>query len=114
MPKVCFAVACLQGAVWSCALDPSATLAATGSADFSAMLWDALNGLERHSFQHKHIVRSCGFSPSSMKLATGGGLGSTTAMLVTVGETLHCELAINSWPCYMILQCPLSAVSHCK
>lgn len=62
----------LQGAVWSCALDPTATLAATGSADFSAKIWDALTGLERASLQHKHIVRTCCFSPDSAKLATGG------------------------------------------
>jgi hypothetical protein len=30
--------AVLQGCVWSCALDPTATLAATGSADFSAKI----------------------------------------------------------------------------
>lgn len=61
-----------KGAVWSCALDPTATLAATASADFSAKLWDALTGLEKATLQHKHIVRTCCFSPSSGKLATGG------------------------------------------
>lgn len=61
-----------KGAVWSCALDPTATLAATGSADFSAKIWDALTGLEKASLQHSHIVRTCCFSPCSGKLATGG------------------------------------------
>lgn len=61
-----------KGCVWSCALDPSATLAATASADFSAKLWDALTGLERATFQHKHIVRTCCFSSDSRKLVTGG------------------------------------------
>jgi serine-threonine kinase receptor-associated protein len=61
-----------KGAVWSCALDPSATLAATASADFSAKLWDALTGLEKATLQHKHIVRTCCFSQSSNKLVTGG------------------------------------------
>lgn len=65
-------VALLQGAVWSCALDPTATLAATASADFSAKLWDALTGLEKATLQHKHIVRTCCFSPCSGKLVTGG------------------------------------------
>jgi serine-threonine kinase receptor-associated protein len=61
-----------QGCVWSCVVDPSATLAATASADFSAKLWDALTGLEKATFQHKHIVRTCCFSSSSRKLVTGG------------------------------------------
>lgn len=61
-----------KGAVWSCVLDPTATLAATGSADFSAKIWDALTGLEKASLQHKHIVRTCCFAPCSTKLATGG------------------------------------------
>jgi len=69
---LCYAVL-WQGAVWSCVLDPTATLAATGSADFSAKIWDALTGLEKASLQHKHIVRTCCFAPCSTKLATGGG-----------------------------------------
>ncbi len=63
-----------QGAVWSCVLDPTATLTGTASADFSAKVWDALSGLEKHSFQHKHIVRTCCFAPDSTKLMTGGEL----------------------------------------
>lgn len=61
-----------KGAVWSCALDPSATLAATASADFSAKVWDALTGTEKLSFQHSHIVRCCSFAEGSTRLATGG------------------------------------------
>jgi serine-threonine kinase receptor-associated protein len=53
-------------------LDPTATVAATGSADFSAKIWDALTGLEKATLQHKHIVRTCCFSPDSTKLVTGG------------------------------------------
>ncbi|KAK9148647.1 hypothetical protein Scep_007404 [Stephania cephalantha] len=51
-----------KGAVWSCCLDTNALCAASGSADFSAKLWDALTGDELHSFEHKHIVRACAFS----------------------------------------------------
>ena len=69
---MCPVYVALQGAVWSCVLDPTATLAATGSADFSAKIWDALTGLEKASLQHKHIVRTCCFSPDSTKLVTGG------------------------------------------
>lgn len=58
--------------MWSCALDASATLAATASADFSAKIWNALDGLEKATLQHKHIVRTCCFAPCSTKLITGG------------------------------------------
>jgi serine-threonine kinase receptor-associated protein len=49
-------------------LDKSAKRAATASADFTARVWDALNGNELHSFVHKHIVKSVGFN----KVIRGG------------------------------------------
>uniref|UniRef100_A0A6V7QR12 Serine-threonine kinase receptor-associated protein n=1 Tax=Ananas comosus var. bracteatus TaxID=296719 RepID=A0A6V7QR12_ANACO len=60
-----------KGAVWSCCLDRNALRAATGSADFSAKIWDALTGDELHSFEHKHIVRACAFSEDTHLLLTG-------------------------------------------
>ncbi|GAA0144028.1 translation initiation factor [Lithospermum erythrorhizon] len=61
-----------KGAVWSCCLDTNALRAASGSADFTAKLWDAIAGKELHSFQHKHIVRACAFSEDTQFLLTGG------------------------------------------
>ncbi|KAF3333521.1 serine-threonine kinase receptor-associated protein-like protein [Carex littledalei] len=61
-----------KGAVWSCCLDTNALRAASGSADFSVKLWDALTGDELHSFEHKHIVRACAFSEDTHLLLTGG------------------------------------------
>ncbi|CAI9779960.1 unnamed protein product [Fraxinus pennsylvanica] len=61
-----------KGAVWSCCLDKHALRAASASADFSAKLWDALTGGELHSFEHKHIVRTCAFSEDTHLLLTGG------------------------------------------
>ncbi|XP_031096064.1 serine-threonine kinase receptor-associated protein-like [Ipomoea triloba] len=61
-----------KGAVWSCCLDTNALRAASGSADFSAKIWDALTGDELHSFEHKHIVRACVFSEDTNFLLTGG------------------------------------------
>ncbi|KAJ3691924.1 hypothetical protein LUZ60_012274 [Juncus effusus] len=61
-----------KGAVWSCCLDTNALRAASGSADFSAKIWDALTGDELHSFEHKHIVRACSFSEDMKMLVTGG------------------------------------------
>ncbi|XP_072998802.1 uncharacterized protein [Typha latifolia] len=61
-----------KGAVWSCCLDTNALRAATGSADFTAKIWDALTGDVLHSFEHKHIVRACAFSENTHLLLTGG------------------------------------------
>lgn len=60
-----------KGAVWGVALNPEATRAATGAADFNAKVWDAIKGEEIHSFQHNHIVKSVNFSTDSNYLCTG-------------------------------------------
>ncbi|GMH47071.1 hypothetical protein TrVE_jg167 [Triparma verrucosa] len=64
-----------KGAVWSAKMDKEANLAATASGDFSARLWDAINGNHLATFQHKHIVKTVQFSPDSTLLATGGHEG---------------------------------------
>ncbi|KAK9808918.1 hypothetical protein WJX72_006420 [[Myrmecia] bisecta] len=61
-----------KGAVWSCVLNDTAVLAATGSADYSARLWDALSGDQTHEWEHPGIVRSVHFAHRSPKLVTGG------------------------------------------
>ncbi|CAI5998603.1 unnamed protein product [Closterium sp. NIES-65] len=61
-----------KGAVWGACLDRPALLAATASADFTARIWDALTGDEKHKLEHKHIVRTVDFSKDSRQLLTGG------------------------------------------
>lgn len=61
-----------KGAVWSCVLNDTAVLAATGAADYTARVWDALTGDEKYSFQHEHIVRSVQFAHEGPQLLTGG------------------------------------------
>ena len=63
-----------KGAVWSARLSDDATLAATGSADFSAKVWDTFTGETLHTLQHNHIVRAVAFPPQERPrvLATGG------------------------------------------
>lgn len=64
-----------KGAVWSARLSSCASLAATGSADFSAKVWDTFTGEQLHSLSHNHIVRAVAFPGGLEKptsLATGG------------------------------------------
>ncbi|KAI9250470.1 WD40-repeat-containing domain protein [Phascolomyces articulosus] len=61
-----------KGAVWSARLSKEAHRAVTGSADFTAKVWDTFTGQEMHSFAHQHIVRAVNFSPDGTKIVTGG------------------------------------------
>lgn len=75
-----------KGAVWSCVLNETAFVAATGSADFSARVWNAVTGDELVNFPHKHIVRTTAFerSASGTKLMTGGA--EKTVRLFDLGK----------------------------
>ena len=60
-----------QGAVWGVALNKDATLAASGAADFTGKLWNAISGEELYSFKHNHIVKSAHFSTDSKTILFG-------------------------------------------
>lgn len=61
-----------KGAVWSCQMDATGSLAATASGDYSARVWDAITGRCLAELPHGHIVKTCTFSPDSRRLVTGG------------------------------------------
>jgi len=61
-----------KGAVWSTKLCADASKAATGSADFTAKVWDTYSGSILHSFPHNHIVRTVALSPTASHLLTAG------------------------------------------
>jgi serine-threonine kinase receptor-associated protein len=61
-----------KGAVWSTKLSLDSSRAASGSADFTAKVWDTYSGQPLHSFPHNHIVRTVALSPNAQWLLTGG------------------------------------------
>jgi len=61
-----------KGAVWSAHLNSIATQAVTGSADYTAKIWDAINGEEKQTFTHSRIVKSVQFSNDNSFILTGG------------------------------------------
>ena len=58
-----------KGAVWSAKLCGEARLAATGSGDFSAKVWDAVTGACLATLDHKHVVKCVDFSGDRRALA---------------------------------------------
>jgi len=61
-----------KGAVWSAHINSTALQVITGSADYTAKLWNALTGEEIHSFVHTRIIKSVCFSPDNNFILTGG------------------------------------------
>jgi len=61
-----------KGAVWSAHLNSNASKAATGSADYTVKIWDAITGEETQNFNHGRIVKSVHFSKDDQKILTGG------------------------------------------
>ncbi|KAL4074506.1 WD40-repeat-containing domain protein [Scleroderma yunnanense] len=61
-----------KGAVWSTKLSSDTSRAVSGSADFTAKVWDTYSGQPLHSFPHNHIVRTVAISPNSNHIITGG------------------------------------------
>eukprot|EP01118_Nematostelium_gracile_P005757 TRINITY_DN182_c0_g1_i2.p1 TRINITY_DN182_c0_g1~~TRINITY_DN182_c0_g1_i2.p1 ORF type:complete len:318 (-),score=59.82 TRINITY_DN182_c0_g1_i2:62-1015(-) len=61
-----------KGAVWGVDINATAVRVATGSADYTAKVWDALTGEEKQTFAHSRIVKSVNFSSDDKRLLTGG------------------------------------------
>lgn len=75
-----------KGAVWSTRFDPTASLVATASGDFTVKIWDAITGNELYNFVHDHVVKTVDWSTNSQYLATGGHEG-----IVRIFDVCHPE-----------------------
>ncbi|KAH8401594.1 hypothetical protein KR009_006744, partial [Drosophila setifemur] len=60
-----------EGGVWGVCLNEDATLLATASADCTARLWDAINGLELDKFALPDTVACVDLNKASTRLLTG-------------------------------------------
>jgi len=61
-----------KGAVWAVHINSTALQVATGSADYTAKIWDTLTGEELQTFNHSRIIKSVNFSTDNKRLLTGG------------------------------------------
>ncbi|KNC82626.1 serine-threonine kinase receptor-associated protein [Sphaeroforma arctica JP610] len=82
-----------KGAVWCARLNREATRAITGSADFTARLWDATTGKEMLQFAHDHIVRTVAFDKSEKRVIT-----SSMEKLIRLWDVNHAEKEILRLP----------------
>jgi serine-threonine kinase receptor-associated protein len=72
-----------KGAVWCARLNATATHALTGSADYSAKLWNALTGEIMFTFNHPKIVKSVDFLADGENVVTGGVEGGLRVFSIT-------------------------------
>ncbi|KAJ3293938.1 hypothetical protein HK104_004094 [Borealophlyctis nickersoniae] len=61
-----------KGAVWSARLSRDATISVTGSADFTAKVWNNLTGQPTVTLEHGHVVRVVDISEDGRYVLTGG------------------------------------------
>ncbi|KAG9125422.1 hypothetical protein FRC07_007658 [Ceratobasidium sp. 392] len=61
-----------KGAVWQTKLSADGSRALSGSADFTAKLWDTFSGDPLLSLPHEHIVRTVALGPGGARGLTGG------------------------------------------
>ncbi|KAK9465466.1 WD40-repeat-containing domain protein [Lipomyces arxii] len=86
-----------KGAVWSAEFSNNAQLAVTGSADFTAKVWDTNTGSEIASYTHSHIVRAAAFIPAYNQpqfCVTAGNEKKIRVWDLNRGDS---EASLNEW-----------------
>eukprot|EP00177_Eucheuma_denticulatum_P001734 GFKZ01003114.1.p1 GENE.GFKZ01003114.1~~GFKZ01003114.1.p1 ORF type:complete len:331 (+),score=28.98 GFKZ01003114.1:128-994(+) len=75
-----------KGAVWGACISTDASLAATAGADFTARLWNAVNGECKTVLTQKHICKSVAFSHDFRRLLTAGNTST-----INIYDVAACE-----------------------
>jgi len=78
-----------KGAVWSSRINSDATIAVTGSADYTVKVWDAITGTEKKTLTHKRIVKAVDISPNSRFVAAGGQDKVIKIWDIETGASVH-------------------------
>jgi serine-threonine kinase receptor-associated protein len=61
-----------KGAVWNARSNPNCTHVVTASADYTAKLWDSLNGNCLYTWKHESVVKAVAFTACSEYVYSGG------------------------------------------
>eukprot|EP00049_Salpingoeca_infusionum_P005688 m.95315 g.95315 ORF g.95315 m.95315 type:complete len:314 (-) comp13055_c0_seq3:2123-3064(-) len=91
-----------KAAVWSVDIDANAEIVATGAADYTAKLWDAMSGQSTHEFACKKIVKSVSLSRDTNLLATASTDGTVRVFDKRVGSESVSEHATQTVPSCVI------------
>lgn len=75
-----------KGAVWGACISSDAALAATAGADFTARIWNAINGTCTAVLPQRHICKSVAFSDDSTRLLTAGNTDAINIYDVATGN----------------------------
>lgn len=95
-----------KGAVWGATINSSATLCATGAADFCAKTWDAITGDEKNTYQHPHIVKTVDFTADDSQLLTGCNDKTIRVWDVSNNNAAVVEMTGHTGNLKKVLWCP--------
>jgi serine/threonine protein kinase len=84
--------------IWSVAFSPDSKWIVTGSADYTAKVWDAQSGINLVTLKgHSYMVRSVAFSPDGKRIVTGSCDGTAKVWDAQTGKNLLTLKGHSGW-----------------